>query len=167
MNTKVSEGGKFLAGEGASLLAIPNGNDPQILYYNKTILANCGINIVSVPESELEAYNTSNSAKLQPHGYAEYKEAPFADAISSRNEAGEFVYKVFNESIAMNWEGSYGKRPDLPSADRDQRKADLGPAPEIVVIIKGVLLGNDPSHKISKCPLRRFAEGICFLCGYS
>ena len=104
MNTKVSEGGKFLAGEGASLLAIPNGNDPQILYYNKTILANCGINIVSVPESELEAYNTSNSAKLQPHGYAEYKEAPFADAISSRNEAGEFVYKVFNESIAMNWE---------------------------------------------------------------
>ena len=104
MNTKPAEGGKFLAGEGASLLAIPNGSDPQILFYNKTILNNCGINVISVPESELEAYNTANSATLQPHGYAEYKQAPYADAISSKNEAGEFVYKVFNECIGMSWE---------------------------------------------------------------
>ena len=40
MNTTPAEGGKFLAGEGASLLAIPNGSDPQVLYYNKTILEN-------------------------------------------------------------------------------------------------------------------------------
>lgn len=104
MNTTVSEGGKFLAGEGASLLAIPMGNDPQVLYYNKAILENCGINVISVPEAELESYNAANSAKLQPHGYAEYKEAPYADAISSRNEAGEYVYKVFNECIGMSWE---------------------------------------------------------------
>ena len=103
MNTKVSEGGKFLAGEGASLLALPNGSDPQILYYNKAILKSCGINIISVPETELEAYNAANNATLLPHGYAEYKEAPYEDALSSRNEAGEFVYKVFNECIGMNW----------------------------------------------------------------
>ena len=104
MNTKPSEGGKFLAGEGATLLALPNGSDPQVLYYNKSILTDCGINVISVPESELEAYNAANNATLQPHGYAEYKEAPFADAISGKNEAGEFVYKVFNEAIGMSWE---------------------------------------------------------------
>ena len=104
MNTTPSEGGKFLAGEGASLLALPIGNDPQILFYNKTILENCGINIISVPEAELDAYNTANNASLMPHGYAEYKDAPYADAKSSRNEAGEFVYKVFNECIGMSWE---------------------------------------------------------------
>ena len=104
MNTTPSEGGKYLAGEGASLLAIPNGSDPQVLYYNKTILADCGINVISVPESQLAAYNEANQAALQPHGYAEYKEAPYADAISSKNEAGAYVYKVFNEAIPMNWE---------------------------------------------------------------
>ena len=104
MNTTVSEGGKFLAGEGASLLAVPAGNDPQVLFYNKGILTDCGINVISIPEAELEGYNAANSAKLQPHGYAEYKEAPYADAISSRNEAGEYVYKVFNECIGMSWE---------------------------------------------------------------
>ena len=104
MNTTPAEGGKYLAGEGASLLAIPNGSDPQVLYYNKTILENCGINVISVPESELASYNEANGATLQPHGYAEYKEAPYAEAKSSKNEAGEFVYKVFNEDIGMSWE---------------------------------------------------------------
>lgn len=104
LDTTVSENGKFMAGTGASLLALPNGSDPQVLYYNKTILKNAGINIVSVPESELAAYNAANNATLVAHGYAEYKEAPFAGAISSKNEAGATVYKVFNECIGMNWE---------------------------------------------------------------
>ena len=104
MNTTPAEGGKFLAGEGASLLAIPNGSDPQVLFYNKSILESCGINVISVPEAQLEAYNAANNATLQPHGYAEYLEAPYADAISGKNEAGEFVYKVFNECIGMSWE---------------------------------------------------------------
>lgn len=104
MNSTPSEGGKFLAGTGASLLALPMGSEPQVLYYNKGILADCGINVISVAQADLESYNSANGATLQPHGYAEYKEAPFADAISSRNEAGEFVYKVFNDRIAMNWE---------------------------------------------------------------
>ena len=104
MNTTPSEDGKFLAGEGASLLALPIGNNPHILFYNKTILENCGINVISVPEEELDAYNAANGTSLKPHGYAEYKDAPYADAKSSRNEAGEFVYKIFNECIPMSWE---------------------------------------------------------------
>ena len=104
LDTTVSSNGKFMAGTGASLLALPNGSDPQVLFYNKTILKNAGINIISVPESELAAYNAANNANLMPHGYAEYKEAPFAGAVSSPNEAGKTVYKVFNECIGMNWE---------------------------------------------------------------
>ena len=104
LDTTVSSSGKFMAGTGASLLALPNGSDPQVLFYNKTILKNAGINIISVPESELAAYNAANNANLMPHGYAEYKEAPFEGAVSSPNEAGKTVYKVFNECIGMNWE---------------------------------------------------------------
>ena len=104
MNTTPSEGGKFLAGTGASLLALPNGSNAQVLFYNKQILNKASINIISVPESELEAYNTANGTYLAPHGYAEYKDAPFTDAKSSRNEKGEFIYKVFNECIPMNWD---------------------------------------------------------------
>lgn len=104
MNTSRDENNIYQAGEGAELLAIPNGSDPQMLFYNKGILEDCGINIVSVTETELDDYNSKNDATLKPHGYAEYKEAPFADAISSENEAGQVVYKVFNECIAMNWE---------------------------------------------------------------
>ena len=104
MNTTPSEGGKFLADTGASLLALPNGSNAQVLFYNKQILNKASINIISVPESELEAYNTANGTSLAPHGYAEYKDAPFTDAKSSRNEKGEFIYKVFNECIPMNWD---------------------------------------------------------------
>ena len=104
MNTTPSEGGKFLAGTGASLLALPNGSNAQVLFYNKQILNKASINIISVPESELEAFNTANGTSLAPHGYAEYTDAPFTDAKSSRNEKGEFIYKVFNECIPMNWD---------------------------------------------------------------
>ncbi len=104
MNTTAEADGKYLAGEGTQLLALPNGSNPHLLFYNKAILESCGINIVSVAEAELDAYNQANSAKLAPHGYAEYLEAPFAGAKSSENENGEFVYKVFNNRIPMNWE---------------------------------------------------------------
>lgn len=104
MNMKGEENGLYLAGEGTQLLALPNGSNPHLLFYNKEILEACGINIVSVAEADLEAYNKENNANLKPHGYAEYKEAPYDGAKSSENEAGEFVYKVFNNRIPMNWE---------------------------------------------------------------
>lgn len=103
-NTKVDDKNIFQAGKGAELLALPVGNDPQVLFYNKAILEECGFNVISVPETELDAYNSENNASLKAHGYAEYKDAPFADAKSGKNEAGAFVYKVFNECIPMNWE---------------------------------------------------------------
>ncbi len=104
MNQTTDENKIYQAGEGASLLALPIGSDPNVFFYNKAILEDCGFNFVSVQESKLDAYNKENNAKLQPHGYAEYKEAPFADAVSCENEAGQTVYKVFNDAIAMNWE---------------------------------------------------------------
>lgn len=104
MNTTASEDGKFLAGQSTELLALPNGSNPHLLFYNKAILEACGINIISVAEADLEAYNQQNNAKLMPHGYAEYKDAPYEGAKSSENESGEFVYKVFNNRIPMNWE---------------------------------------------------------------
>ncbi len=106
MNSTLDESDKkYLAGEGADLLALPNGSSPHVLFYNKTLFRDtCGFNIIAVPESELEAYNAKNNAKLAPHGYAEYKEAPFEGAKSFRNEKGELVYKVLNENIPMSWE---------------------------------------------------------------
>ena len=104
MNTTPDENNIYQAGAGTELLALPNGSNPQILFYNKAILEECGFNVISVPEADLESYNSENGAILKPHGYAEYKDAPFADAKSSKNESGAFVYKVFNECIPMNWE---------------------------------------------------------------
>ena len=104
LNTTKSSNGKYQAGTGANLLALPNGSDPQMLFYNKNMMKASGINIISVPESELAAYNAANNANLMPHGYAEYKTAPYAGAKSSTNQAGQTVYKVFNECIGMNWE---------------------------------------------------------------
>lgn len=105
MDQTAGEANRYNAGSGTSLLALPNGSDPQVLYYNRTIFEKtAGMNIISVPEDELDAWNKANNANLMPHGYAEYKEEPFAGAKSSKNAAGEFVYKVFNECIPMNWE---------------------------------------------------------------
>ena len=104
MNQKTESNKKYYTGEGTATLGLPVTNAPNVLWYNVSTLKNCGINVVSVSEDELEAYNTANSATLMPHGYAEYKQAPFSGAKSSRNEAGDFVYKVFNNRIAMNWE---------------------------------------------------------------
>lgn len=104
MNTSAEENGQYLAGEGTELLALPNGSNPHLLFYNKAILEECGINIVSVAETDLDAYNKENNANLKAHGYAEYKDIPFEGAKSSENETGAFVYKVFNNRIPMNWE---------------------------------------------------------------
>lgn len=104
MNLTPESDGMYLAGEGTTLLGIPNGSDPHVLFYNKGILETAKINVISVAEEDLEAYNAQNNATLKPHGYAEYKEAPFEGAISGTNETGDRVYKVFNDRIAMNWE---------------------------------------------------------------
>lgn len=95
------ENGKYSAGEGAELVAMPFGSTPQVLFYNTEIFEQMGINIVSVAE---ELCGTGEYARLMPHGYAEYTEAPVSGLKASQNSAGETVYKVFNNRIPMNWE---------------------------------------------------------------
>lgn len=95
---------KHVVGAGQSLLGVPYGTNAHFNWYNRTLFEAQGINLISVPEEELDAYNAEHSSKIMPHGYAEYKEAPFTEAKSSETLDGRTVYKVFNDCIGMNWE---------------------------------------------------------------
>ncbi len=95
---------KHVIGPGQNLLAVPIASNPGFNWYNEAIFKAQGINIVSIPEEELDAYNTANGTSFMPHGYAEYKTAPKDGMTSSTNLAGQTVYKVFNNCIGMNWE---------------------------------------------------------------
>lgn len=95
-------------GRGTDLYGMPFGDNPQVFFYNADIFTAVNINIVSVDEDAIDAYNTQNGAALAPHGYAEYAANPLPDAqpalVASKNFAGQTVYKVFNNRIPMNWE---------------------------------------------------------------
>ena len=95
---------KHIKGAGQNLLGVPVATNPQHNWYNEKLFKQQGINIVSVPESELEKYNTEHNSSLMPHGYAEYKSAPVSGMTSSQTLDGRTVYKVFNNCIGMNWE---------------------------------------------------------------
>lgn len=102
---KNDDGYYYLAGEGAEQVGLPVQNSAHVLFYNVKAMKTAGINIVSCTESELG----TKYPGLQPHGYAEYiadsaHPAPFEGATTSTNEAGDTVYKVFNNKIPMNWE---------------------------------------------------------------
>jgi ABC-type glycerol-3-phosphate transport system substrate-binding protein len=101
---QTTENNKYLAGEGTATLGLPMTNVPHVMWYNVAAMKTAGINVISVSETELET--SEQYAKVQPHGYAEYAEShkPFEGAKTSKNEAGQIVYKVFNDRIAMNWE---------------------------------------------------------------
>ncbi len=101
MNQK-AENNKYIAGEGAATLGLPMTNVPHVMWYSKAAMETAGINVISVSEEALKT--DTEYSKVQPHGYAEYKESPFEGSKTSRNEAGAIVYKVFNNRIAMNWE---------------------------------------------------------------
>lgn len=104
-NAKQGSGAeKHIIGEGQDLLGVPVGVQTQVNLYSTTAFEAVGINIVSVPENELDAYNQANGTSLKAHGYAEYKNAPVSGMKASQNLAGETVYKVFNNCISMNWE---------------------------------------------------------------
>lgn len=95
---------KHIIGAGQKLIGVPYGTNAEFNWYNKAIFKAQNINVVSVPEEELDDYNTKNGASLKAHGYAEYKEAPVSGMKKSKNLAGQEVYKVFNDCIGMNWE---------------------------------------------------------------
>lgn len=95
---------KHVIGAGQNLMGVPVGASAMINAYSVTAFEAAGFNIVSVSEDEIDTYNKENNANLKPHGYAEYKTAPVAGMKASTNLQGETVYKVFNNSISMNWE---------------------------------------------------------------
>ena len=95
---------KHTIGAGQNLLGVPYGTNAHFRWYNTALFKAQNINIVSVPEEEMDDYNTEHSASLKPHGYAEYKTAPVSGMTKSKNLAGIEVYKVFNDCIGMNWE---------------------------------------------------------------
>lgn len=106
-NPKADKGAgspKHIRGAGQPLLGVSVATNPHFNWYNETMFKSQGINIVSVPEEELEEYNKTNGASLKPHGYAEYLQAPVAGMTKSKNLEGKEVYKVFNNCIGMNWE---------------------------------------------------------------
>ena len=107
--TTVGENGqKTVVGAGEALYGVPFGNDPNCLFYNVGYFNDQNIHIISVPENELEDYNTEHGTNFVSHGYAEYKEGYLTgDAASltvSTNIAGDRVVKVFNNAIPTNWE---------------------------------------------------------------
>lgn len=93
---------KHVIGAGQNLMAVPYGVNPHFNWYNEALFKAQGINIISVEEEKLDG--TGEYAKVQPHGYAEYKEEPFAGARASQTLDGRTVYKVFNNRIGVNWE---------------------------------------------------------------
>ncbi len=93
---------KHIIGADQNLMAVPYGVSPHFNWYNKALFEAQGVNIISVEEEKLDG--TGEYAKVQPHGYAEYKEAPVAGMRASQTLDGRTVYKVFNNRIGMNWE---------------------------------------------------------------
>lgn len=51
---------KVAASPDSALYALPNGSNPTFLCYNKNYFSAAGINIISIAEDELEAYNCEN-----------------------------------------------------------------------------------------------------------
>ena len=91
---------KHVVGAGQNLMGVPIGTEAHYNWYNKALFEAQGVNIISVEEERL----ASVYPLVMPHGYAEYKNAPFEGATASENLAGDPVYKVFNNRIPMNWE---------------------------------------------------------------
>lgn len=111
-----------VAGYGQDIYGIPMIDEATVLYYNEGYFKKMGINIISVAENELDG--TGTYAKVMPHGYAEYKEEPFAGAVKSKNLAGKDVYMVFNNRIPMNWsEYEYVLKMFTPEYNSAQLKA--------------------------------------------
>lgn len=93
------------AGEGEDLYALPLVANASVIYYNEDYFTQNNINIISVTEEELEAYNKANGTSYAPRGYAEYtvEAMPAAGLKTSENLEGDEVVKVFNNLIPMSF----------------------------------------------------------------
>lgn len=93
------------AGAGEDLYALPLVSNASVIYYNEDYFLNNNINIISVTEEELDAYNAANGTGYAARGYAEYtaEAAPAKGLKTSENLQGETVVKVFNDLIPMSF----------------------------------------------------------------
>ena len=81
--------------------ALPDGNTPTFIFYNADMFAEQKVNIISVAEQDLEAYNQANGTSFLPHGYYAYSTDPSNGNLTPRSDG---LYHVFNNQIAMSWE---------------------------------------------------------------
>ena len=121
--------GRLTAGAGTDLVALPIGDDPQVLFYNTEIMELRDIVVISVPEEELSDYNQEHGTNLKAHGYAEYMPefvgGDLADK-ASLNENGENVVKVFNNRIPMSWEELHCLAKSFQTGWEDYRAYEYG-----------------------------------------
>lgn len=101
-NRETGEAGNPQTG---TLYAVPYGSNPTFLMYNKDYFDEENINIISVKEGDLDAYNQKNGTSYAPRGYCEYtlSATPEAGLKTSKNLDGKDVVKVFNNLIPMNY----------------------------------------------------------------
>ncbi len=103
------------------LYGVPAYNDTTVLYYNKTALETVGVICISVPEDQLDAFN-SGAADLNGKTKADYgitvtvpakgyyrSEAPYVSnkadtAGNSWSIPSSAAVLIFNDQIAMNWD---------------------------------------------------------------
>ncbi len=90
-------------GASQPLYAVPRDNTPTALFYNASALKKLNINIISVAESDLNAYNGKNGTHYLPHGFYEYSSSP-APGLKQSNIGGVKSFRVFNDCIPMNWD---------------------------------------------------------------
>lgn len=88
-----------VAGGDSPLYGLPAGIAPGVMYYNASALKSGGVNIVSIDEEDVDAYNRENGTSYLGHGYYVYDEAP-ATGLTAKDGK----YHVFNNRIPMNWD---------------------------------------------------------------
>lgn len=81
-------------GSPASVWGIPKDIGPTVLYYNASQFKQADVEIISVPEDELEKYNEKNGTSYKPRGY--YVPGHADNDIEAK--------AVFNNRIAMSWD---------------------------------------------------------------
>ena len=100
----------------ATLWALPYDAAATAIYFNKTILENAGVKVISVPESDLAAWNAGTKADaygktktqlgitvdVPAKGY--YRSVKPYTAGSAWTKPTNSEILVFNSAIAMNWD---------------------------------------------------------------
>lgn len=78
---------------------------PSVLFYNVQAFEKVGINIISIPKDEIDAYNLSHGTSYEAVGYKEYEVSPDQNLKKTKNyDNTKDVYRVFNNQIPMTWE---------------------------------------------------------------